>query len=63
MGHAIFRLEPADADQGYPGKLVVEVLVELIRPGGEEVDLRPQRVKISSIVIIYRGETKMAGRL
>lgn len=49
---AIFRLEPADADQGYPSKLVVEVLVELILPGGEEVDLRPQRVKISSIVII-----------
>lgn len=49
-------LEPADADQGCSGKVVMEVLVELVRPGGEEVELKPQRVKIGSIVIIRKWQ-------
>lgn len=53
--YSIFSLESPDADQGYPGKLAVEVLVALIPPGGEEADVRPQQVKIGSVVIIYRA--------
>ncbi len=60
--YSIFRLESPDADQGYPGKLTVEVLVALIPPGGEEVEVRPQQVKIGSVVIIYRAMLDEKGK-
>jgi aldose 1-epimerase len=60
--YSIFRLESPDADQGYPGKLVVEALVALIPPGGEDAAVRPQQVKIGSVVIIYRAMLDEKGK-
>ncbi|KAK2459911.1 hypothetical protein APHAL10511_008111 [Amanita phalloides] len=60
--YSIFRLVSADADQGFPGNLVVEVLVALLPPGGEKSDLRPQDVKIGSVVLIYRAKLDENGR-
>ncbi|KAJ6514743.1 hypothetical protein DFH09DRAFT_1332868 [Mycena vulgaris] len=34
--HAVFRFVSEDGDQGYPEKLVTEVLVALIEPGNQE---------------------------
>lgn len=61
--HAIFRLESSDGDQGYPGKLVIEVLVALVGPGEQpRVYRKPgspvpeEAYDLGSIVLVYRAK-------
>ncbi|KAJ6514746.1 hypothetical protein DFH09DRAFT_1332873 [Mycena vulgaris] len=61
--HAVFRLVSDGGDQGYPGKLVTEVLVARIEPGDPEHKYRkpsdtPQNEEydLGSVVFVYRAK-------
>ncbi|KAG9218721.1 hypothetical protein PLEOSDRAFT_1089196 [Pleurotus ostreatus PC15] len=61
---AFFRLISPDNDQGYPGKLLVEVLIALVSPGEQERKYRlpgqpiqeQEEFDLGSIVIVYRAK-------
>ncbi|KAF8173598.1 galactose mutarotase-like domain-containing protein [Mycena galopus ATCC 62051] len=61
--HAVFRLVSPDGDQGFPGKLITEVLVALIEPGEQERKYRKpgdtsenEEYDLGSIVFVYRAK-------
>ncbi|KAJ7253421.1 galactose mutarotase-like domain-containing protein [Mycena rebaudengoi] len=61
--HAVFRLVSPDGDQGFPGKLVVEVLVALVEPGPQERIYRKpgdttesEEYDLGSVVFVYRAK-------
>jgi aldose 1-epimerase len=61
--HAVFRLVSADGDQGFPGKLVTEVLVALIEPGEQDRKYRKpgdtaenEEYDLGSVVFVYRAK-------
>ncbi|KAJ7111901.1 galactose mutarotase-like domain-containing protein [Mycena epipterygia] len=61
--HAVFRLVSPDGDQGFPGKLVTEVLVALIEPGEQERKYRKpgdttenEEYDVGSVVFVYRAK-------
>ncbi|KAK7006229.1 galactose mutarotase-like protein [Favolaschia claudopus] len=61
--HAIFRLVSPDGDQGFPGKLIVEVLIAVVEPGDQERIYRKpgevadnQEYDLGSVVFVYRAK-------
>lgn len=54
---AIFRLESKDGDQGFPGKLLIEVVIALVSPGVGAGEISAnEHYDLGSIVIIYRAK-------
>ncbi|KAJ7882285.1 galactose mutarotase-like domain-containing protein [Mycena leptocephala] len=61
--YAVFRLVSEDDDQGFPGKLVTEVLVALVEPGDQDRKYRKpgdtaenQEYDLGSVVFVYRAK-------
>jgi len=53
---AVFRHISEDGDQGFPGKLLIEVLVGLVNPGHTNVPLPKHTYDLGSIVLVYRAK-------
>ncbi|KAF9534010.1 galactose mutarotase-like domain-containing protein [Crepidotus variabilis] len=62
---AVFRLESPSGDQGYPGSLIVEVLVALISPDHQQKisENTPQNEvdnRVGSLALVYRAKLREA---
>ncbi|KAK0223541.1 galactose mutarotase-like domain-containing protein [Armillaria fumosa] len=53
--HAIFRLVSPSGDQGYPGKLTIEVLVSLLAPEPQIMEAGKE-FNLGSLVYVYRAK-------
>lgn len=55
----IWRFVSEDGDQGFPGRLTVEVLVGLIKGSDEKIALESsEESDLGSIVIVYRAKVE-----
>ena len=59
---AIFRLVSPDGDQGYPGTLLVEVLVGLLNPGQTTITTPKDEYGLGSIFFVYRAKIINEGK-
>lgn len=59
---AIFRLTSEDGDQGFPGKLLVEVLVGLLNPGQTKFVTPKDEYPLGSIIFVYRAKLVTEGQ-
>ncbi|TDL25724.1 galactose mutarotase-like protein [Rickenella mellea] len=59
---AVFRLTSEDGDQGFPGKLLVEVLVGLLNPGQTKIVTPKDEYPLGSIVFVYRAKLLTEGK-
>ena len=53
---AIFRLVSPDGDQGYPGTLLVEVLVGLLNPSQTTITSPKDEYALGSLFFVYRAK-------
>ena len=55
----IFRYTSPDGDQGFPGTLLIEVLVGLVNPGQNAPESAQGEYHLGSILFVYRAKLLM----
>ncbi|KAG8948006.1 hypothetical protein FRC00_008825 [Tulasnella sp. 408] len=58
---AIFKLTSPDKDEGYPGKLDLEVLVAVVQPGSAPPSKLEGEYQLGSVIIVYRAKVEGEG--
>ena len=58
----LFRHVSEDGDQGYPGKLLTEVLVGLLNPGQANAPGPKDEYSLGSIIFVYRAKLLDEGK-
>ncbi|KAG9018950.1 hypothetical protein FRB90_007941 [Tulasnella sp. 427] len=60
-GAVIFKLSSPDKDEGYPGKLDLEVLVAVVQPADGTAPKLDGEYQLGSVVVVYRAKVEGEG--